>query len=65
MVAGSLTQKKKIKRLKTQLRELKKKSHEASECSTFLLDSFFMAMKRDGLRALHTWCFGVRTPHIE
>lgn len=56
---------KKFKRLKTQLRELKKKSHEASECSMFLLDSFFMAMKPYGLRALHTWCFGVRTPHTE
>lgn len=30
LVAGSLTQKKKFKRLKTQLGELKKKSHEAS-----------------------------------
>lgn len=31
----------------------------------FLLDIFFMAMKCYELRALHTWCFGVHTPHTE
>lgn len=37
LVAGSLTQKKKFERLKTQLGELKKKSHEASEPSMLLV----------------------------